>query len=109
MPAKRKNPHAVALGKRKSPAKAEASRANGAKGGRPVQTITLAGYVVHHEVELLSARTADGLPIYTAGDIQGTAAQWMRRHGFRLGRWPLEGVVQSGRYGGTVNGWIPPG
>lgn len=30
-----KNPHAVALGKMKSAAKAEAAQKNGAKGGRP--------------------------------------------------------------------------
>lgn len=35
--AARKNPAAVALGRRKSPAKAAAARINGAKGGRPVK------------------------------------------------------------------------
>lgn len=36
MNAERKNPHAVALGKLTSPAKAKAAEANGKKGGRPV-------------------------------------------------------------------------
>lgn len=41
---KRKNPAAVALGKRKSEKKAAASRANGALGGRPKKLLRMCKY-----------------------------------------------------------------
>lgn len=57
MTIKRKNPAAVAMGRLKSPAKAAASRTNGAKGGRPA-----------HRWAVIYARTPEGRRVWFAFD-----------------------------------------
>jgi len=76
MTSKRKNPHAVALGRKggkvTSPAKRAAVRANGAKGGTKVELVQ----GVHPEAELVEL-TPQGW-WYKAGTP--AAWQWLKRH-----------------------------
>lgn len=89
---------AAALGRRggraRSEAKAAAARANGARGGRPVKTITVGagggrtieihadavwiGYTVQSKVALVARTPA--------------AARWLKRRGYEYARWTLAEV-----------------
>lgn len=93
--------HAAALGRAggraKSESKTAAARANGAKGGRPVKTITVgagpgAEWTVHVDAGHVGY-TASGQPAFAART--SAAAQWLRRHGYQYGTWELREVFRE--------------
>lgn len=82
---------AATLGKRggsvRSEAKADAARANGKRGGRPVKTITVGaqgdGRVTVHADASLVGYTASSQPAFVARTP--AAARWLKRHGYTYG------------------------
>lgn len=73
-------------GSRTSPAKAAASRMNGARGGRPVRTHIVGDVEVHADAVLIGY-TAGGRVALTARTA--SAARWLKRHGFVYAGWEL--------------------
>ncbi|GAC1455466.1 MAG: hypothetical protein PVSMB1_04980 [Gemmatimonadaceae bacterium] len=98
---RRKNPAAVALGRRggkaKSDAKTTASRSNGKRGGRPTRLVQVgaagAGEVeVHADAEHVGY-TVIGECAFLARTP--AAAQWLRRHGYRYKAWKMREVLNT--------------
>jgi hypothetical protein len=78
-------------GSRQSPAKAAASRMNGAKGGRPVRTKSFGApggvqVEVHADARHIGYTVA-GRAAFVART--GAAARWLKRHGFVYSSWQL--------------------
>src|SRR5258707_605496 len=98
---RRKNPAAVALGRRggnaKSEAKAEASRENGKRGGRPTKLMKVGAFgageiEVHADAELIGY-TQLGAAAFIARTP--TAARWLSRHGYKYAAWKMREVLDS--------------
>jgi hypothetical protein len=98
MPPRNLSRAAAALGRRggaaRSKAKTEASRRNGAKGGRPVLTVSVgapgAQVEVHADAALVGF-TAGGRPALRA--LTPAAARWLKRHGFTNARRELRETI----------------
>jgi hypothetical protein len=74
---------AALLGRRgravNSAAQQDAARANGARGGRPVQTREILGVVAHGETTAVSLPS----PAWAVEPTTPAAARWLKRHGWR--------------------------
>lgn len=78
-------------GSSRSSAKTEAARANGARGGRPLETTSVrtqdGSEVVVHAETMAIGHTSSGEPALIPTSKRATA--WLRRHGFARARWEL--------------------